>query len=170
MSDDLARELLVKQFRQLSKDGYSLGLINDNIYNWRLVLEGPPGSFYEGGYFPCKLEFPKEFPNLPPVMTFLTPDMWHPNIYADGKVCISILHKPEHDAMNEQELLSEKWRPILGIEAIIVSVQSMLSEPNINSPANIDASVQYKNDPVQFKRKVKNLVRKSVEQLMNGEI
>eukprot|EP00461_Guttulinopsis_vulgaris_P002831 UN02832 len=138
-SEEFGKELLVKQFRQLSKDGYSVGLINDNIYQWRIVIEGPEGSLYEGGVFVCSLVFPKEFPTLPPVMTFLTPGFWHPNVYPDGKVCISILHKPEFDAMNEQELLSEKWRPVIGIEAIIVSVQSMLSDPNTSSPANIDA-------------------------------
>ena len=34
-----------------------------------------------GGYFPCALSFPKEYPNKPPVMRFLTPGFWHPNVY-----------------------------------------------------------------------------------------
>ncbi len=37
----------------------------------------------------------------------------------------------------------ERWRPILGVEQIIVSVISMLSDPNDDSPANIDAAVSY---------------------------
>jgi ubiquitin-conjugating enzyme E2 G1 len=36
-------------------------------------------------------------------------------VYPDGKVCISILHPPEADPMNPQELLSEKWRPIISV-------------------------------------------------------
>ena len=67
--------------------------------------------------------------------------MWHPNIYADGKVCISILHAPGEDNMNAQEKPEERWRPILGVEAILISVISMLNDPNIDSPANIDASI-----------------------------
>jgi ubiquitin-conjugating enzyme E2 G1 len=73
-------------------------------------------------------------------MTFRTP-IWHPNVYDDGKVCISILHPPGEDRFNENEKASERWRPILGVEQIIVSVISMLSDPNDESPANIDAAV-----------------------------
>ena len=67
--------------------------------------------------------------------------MWHPNIHSDGKVCISILHPPGVDALNAQETAEERWRPILGVEAILISVISMLNDPNIDSPANLDASV-----------------------------
>lgn len=48
----------------------------------------------------CSLVFPEDYPNNPPVMQFRT-EMWHPNIYPDGKVCISILHPPGTDAFNE---------------------------------------------------------------------
>jgi hypothetical protein len=58
----------------------------------------------------------QEFPNKPPVMTFLTKGFWHPNVYKDGKVCISILHEAKADEFNTQEKMSEKWRPILGVE------------------------------------------------------
>jgi ubiquitin-conjugating enzyme E2 G1 len=44
-------------------DGFSVGLANDNdIYEWTCMMEGPPGTDYEGGYFPCTLSFPKEYP------------------------------------------------------------------------------------------------------------
>lgn len=66
--------------------------------------------------------------------------MWHPNIYEDGKVCISILHAPGDDAMSG-ETAAERWRPILGVEAVLMSVVSMLNDPNIDSPANLDASI-----------------------------
>ena len=63
-------------------------------------------------------------------------------VYEDGRVCISILHPPGEDRYNEQESADERWRPILGVESIIVSVISMLSDPNDESPANIDAAVR----------------------------
>ena len=69
--------------------------------------------------------------------------MWHPNIYENGDVCISILHRMD-DGMYEHEG-NERWRPILGIESIILSVISMLNDPNIDSAANIDASVQWRD-------------------------
>lgn len=55
-------------------------------------------------------------------------------------MCISILHEPGTDAMNDQETAEERWRPILGVEAVLMSVISMLNDPNISSPANLDAS------------------------------
>ena len=62
-------------------------------------------------------------------------------VEADGKVCISILHAPGIDAFNEYESADERWRPIIGIEQVLVSVMAMLGDPNIASPANVDAAV-----------------------------
>lgn len=64
-----------------------------------------------------------------------------------------------------QETAEERWRPILGVEGIIVSVISMLSDPNDESPANIDAAVMWRNDRDSFKRKSRLLVRKSQDAL-----
>ncbi len=97
-------------------------------------------------------------------MRFLT-EMWHPNIYLDGRVCISILHSPGNDPFNEQEKPEERWRPVLGVEQILISVISMLNEPNAESPANIDAGVQYRKSPEEYKKKVRALVIKSMDEL-----
>lgn len=153
---NFGKMLLAKQLKELEKhsEGFSVGLLDDdNLYEWQIIVEGPPNTLYEGGYFQAKLEFPPEFPNKPPVMTFTTPGFWHPNVYEDGKVCISILHEAKEDPLNPQESIDEKWRPILSVEAILISVMSMLSEPNFESPANIDAAVQWKKDPEGYKKK-----------------
>ena len=100
---------------------------------------------------------------MPPTMTFVS-DMWHPNVYEDGRVCISILHPPGTDELNSQETADERWRPILGVEQILVSVISMLSDPNDQSPANLDAAVMWRNDRPAFKKKVRQVVRKSQEE------
>eukprot|EP00286_Rhodomonas_abbreviata_P000679 CAMPEP_0181290298 /NCGR_PEP_ID=MMETSP1101-20121128/1340_1 /TAXON_ID=46948 /ORGANISM="Rhodomonas abbreviata, Strain Caron Lab Isolate" /LENGTH=167 /DNA_ID=CAMNT_0023394575 /DNA_START=61 /DNA_END=564 /DNA_ORIENTATION=+ len=159
-------ELLRRQLMELSKnppDGVSVGLGDDeNIFNWELMIIGPDNTLYEGGFFNAKLEFPSDFPNAPPVMTFTT-KIWHPNVYEDGKVCISILHPPGEDQFNEHESATERWRPILGVESIIVSVISMLSDPNDESPANIDAAVMWRNDKAAFKKRVREVVRRSQE-------
>lgn len=163
---NIARELLKKQFLELSRDapsGCSVGLDDDgNFFSWRVCFEGPPDTFYEGGIFAASLKFPSDFPNNPPEMIF-EQDMWHPNVFPDGRVCISILHPPGHDVFNEQEKAEERWRPILGVEAILLSVISMLGEPNIESPANVDAANMYKNNLQEYKKKVRAIARKSVE-------
>ena len=76
-----------------------------------------PRTASEGGFFKAELKFPDDFPNNPPKMKFLT-KMYHPNIYPDGTVCISILHAPGVDAMNTLESADERWRPILGVEQV----------------------------------------------------
>lgn len=164
MSSEYGKELLRRQLAELAKnpiDLVSVGLADDaNLYDWEILIMGPDGTLYEGGFFKARLVFPVDFPNMPPTMTFSC-DMWHPNVYKDGKVCISILHPPGEDAMNSQESADERWRPILGVEQILISVISMLSDPNDESPANLDAAVQWRNDRQAFKKKVRQIVRKS---------
>ncbi|KAL3767600.1 hypothetical protein ACHAWO_003279 [Cyclotella atomus] len=164
---DYGAELLKRQLNELAKnpiDLVSVGLTDDsNIYDWEILIMGPDGTLYEGGFFKARLVFPPDFPNMPPTMTFLSP-MWHPNVYEDGKVCISILHPPGEDAMNAQESAEERWRPILGVEAILMSVISMLNDPNDESPANIDAAKQWRGDREAFKKRVRQCVRKSQEE------
>ena len=137
---------------------------------------GPPDTPYEGGFFQAEMTFPKDYPNHPPTLQF-TSEFWHPNVYADGKVCISILHAPGDDAWG-YESAAERWLPIHTVEssaparplrrplakrllpqllhvsrasspgrvlvagAVLVSVISMISSPNDESPANIDAAVR----------------------------
>ena len=55
--DETGKHLLMKQYRELSKE-YSIGLVNDNIYEWRIMIEGPEDTLYSGGYFPAILTFP----------------------------------------------------------------------------------------------------------------
>ena len=85
-------------------------------------------------------------------MKFVTP-MWHPNIYDDGNVCISILHS-DKDPMYDFEG-DARWRPILGVEAILLSVISMLNDPNIESPANVDASKEWRDERNKYNAKVR---------------
>jgi len=168
-SKDYGAILLRNQLKELTKnpvDGFSVGLVDDSdVFEWQVMIEGTPNTPYEGGLFPATLKFPKEYPNKPPVMKFTTPNFWHPNVYPDGRVCISILHEAKEDVFNEMESLSEKWRPILSVEAIILSVISLLSDPNLESPANVDASVQFSRDPQGYKKKVRELVRRSLESI-----
>ncbi|EPY87276.1 ubiquitin-conjugating enzyme Cdc34-like protein [Camelus ferus] len=90
----------------------------------------------------ARLKFPIDYPYSPPAFRFLT-KMWHPNIYETGDVCISILHPPVDDPQSG-ELPSERWNPTQNVRTILLSVISLLNEPNTFSPANVDASVMYR--------------------------
>lgn len=77
-------------------------------------------------------------------------------------VCISILHEPGDDKWG-YEKASERWLPVHTVETIIISVISMLAEPNDESPANVDAAKQWREAYPEFKRRVARCVRKSQE-------
>jgi len=155
--------LLGKQLANLKKcpvDGFSAGLVDEsNIYKWQITIIGPIDSYYEGGFFTAHLTFPEDYPQRPPKLKFVS-DMWHPNVHKNGDVCISILHEPGADKYG-YEKPEERWLPIHTVETIMVSVISMLSDPNDESPANVDAAKQFREDKKQFKRNCLRCVRKS---------
>ncbi|CAF0877335.1 unnamed protein product [Rotaria sp. Silwood1] len=164
---DASALLLLKQLRELNRhpvEGISAGLIDEsNPYAWNVILVGPSDTFYEGGFFKARLDFPKEYPIKPPKMKFIS-EIWHPNIEKNGDVCISILHEPGVDQFG-YENPSERWSPVQSVETILLSVLSMLSDPNCDSAANIDASVMWRDDRAAFKKKVSECVRKTLEDL-----
>lgn len=93
-------------------------------------------------------------------MKFITP-IFHPNIYSDGRVCISILHPPGHDP-NQYELQEERWSPVQSIEKILLSVISMISDPNADSAANIDAAKMFRDDKESFIKEAKMCSKQSL--------
>jgi ubiquitin-conjugating enzyme E2 G1 len=170
--ESIAVRRLQQEFREINDSddtNFSVGLNRDNWFDWNVSFSGPPDTLYEGGYFVANLLFPSDYPNSPPEMIFRT-EMWHPNskryaVFPDGHVCISILHAPGVDEFNSLESAEERWRPILGVEAILISVISMLNDPNLDSPANVDAGIQLKRDREGFNRRVRRLTEKSLDSL-----
>lgn len=120
-------------------------------------------QFSDGGFFKAKLTFSSDYPYVPPKMQFIS-EMWHPNIYKDGTVCISILHPPGNDP-NQYEKAEERWTPVHTVESILVSVVSMLASPNDESAANLDAAKDWREEPKVFKKKVRDTIRRAQEDL-----
>lgn len=85
-------------------------------------------------------------------------------VYENGNVCISILHAPGADAYG-YESAAERWSPVQTPETILLSVISMLSSPNDESPANIEAAKLWRNDPVEFRKRVRRCVRDSLDEV-----
>ncbi|KAK1157443.1 ubiquitin-conjugating enzyme E2 G1 isoform X1 [Acipenser oxyrinchus oxyrinchus] len=157
MTEPQSALLLRRQLAELNKnpvEGFSAGLIDDNdLYRWEVLIIGPPDTLYEGGVFKAHLTFPKDYPLRPPKMKFIT-EIWHPNVDKNGDVCISILHEPGEDKYG-YEKPEERWLPIHTVETIMISVISMLADPNGDSPANVDAAKEWREDRNgEFKRKL----------------
>uniref|UniRef100_B2RYD0 Ubiquitin-conjugating enzyme E2G 2 n=1 Tax=Rattus norvegicus TaxID=10116 RepID=B2RYD0_RAT len=142
-------------------EGIVAGPMNEeNFFEWEALIMGPEDTCFEFGVFPAILSFPLDYPLSPPKMRF-TCEMFHPNIYPDGRVCISILHAPGDDPMG-YESSAERWSPVQSVEKILLSVVSMLAEPNDESGANVDASKMWRDDREQFYKIAKQIVQKSL--------
>jgi ubiquitin-conjugating enzyme E2 R len=108
-------------------------------------------SPYHGGYFRAQMIFPFDYPYSPPKFRF-TPAIYHPNIYKDGLICISILHQAGDSTTGEPD--GETWSPAQSVETVLISIVSLLSDPNINSPANVDAAVAWRKDKEAYNKRV----------------
>ncbi len=123
----------------------------------------PDDTPWEGGTFKLTLVFTEDYPNKPPTVKFVT-KMFHPNskllavvrypshlvvdvVYASGQICLDILQN--------------QWSPIYDIAAILTSIQSLLTDPNPNSPANVEAAKLYQENRREYDRKVMEYVEGS---------
>ncbi|XP_045550302.1 ubiquitin-conjugating enzyme E2 R1 isoform X1 [Salmo salar] len=165
-SSQKALMLEMKSLQEEPVEGFKITLVDEaDLYNWEVAIFGPPNTHYEGGYFKARIKFPIDYPYSPPAFRFLT-KMWHPNIYENGDVCISILHPPVDDPQSG-ELPSERWNPTQNVrympsQTILLSVISLLNEPNTSSPANVDASVMYRKWRDSKDREYAEIIRKQV--------
>jgi len=134
----------MRDFKRMQNDppeGVNGAPCDNDIMKWHAVIFGPEDTAWEDGTFKLTLDFTEEYPNKAPTVKFLT-KMFHPNIYADGSICLDILQN--------------QWSPIYDISAILTSIQSLLCDPNPNSPANSEAARLYqvltRRDPPQRAR------------------
>ncbi|XP_022343054.1 ubiquitin-conjugating enzyme E2 C-like [Crassostrea virginica] len=102
----------------------------DNLFKWIATLTGPQGTVYEGLTYKLTLEFPSGYPYQAPTVKFDSP-CYHPNVDQSGNICLDIL--------------KEKWSALYDVRTILLSIQSLLGEPNNDSPLNGDAAALWPN-------------------------
>lgn len=90
----------------------------------------------------------KPQPNKPPQVKFVS-KMFHPNVYANGELCLDILQN--------------RWSPTYDVAAILTSIQSLFNDPNPNSPANAEAANLYRENRKEYVRRVRETVEESWE-------
>ncbi|KAL8943323.1 MAG: hypothetical protein Q9211_001018 [Gyalolechia sp. 1 TL-2023] len=164
MASSAASRRLTREYEILTKSGLKEitggPASEDDMFLWEVLIQGPKDTPFEDGLFPAELKFPKDYPLSPPTMKFLC-DMWHPNVYPSGLVCISILHAPGEDP-NHYEQASERWSPIQSVEKILISVMSMLAEPNDESPANVEAAKMWRERRKEYEERIRRSVREGL--------
>ncbi len=132
------------------------------------VIIGPADTPFEDGTFRLVMHFEEQYPNKPPSVKFIS-QMFHPNVYATGELCLDILQN--------------RWSPTYDVAAVLTSIQrcggrraaancptltghrnhSLLNDPNTGSPANVEASNLYKDNRKEYTKRVRETVEKSWE-------
>ena len=109
------------------------------------MIRGPQDSPYEGGVFELELFLPEEYPMAAPKVRFLT-KIYHPNIDTLGRICLDIL--------------KEQWSPALTISKVLLSICSLLTDPNPDDPLVPEIAQIYKTDPNRYAELAKEWTRK----------
>jgi ubiquitin-conjugating enzyme E2 G1 len=162
-----SRALLLREFTSLKKNPRSTlfsvyELVDESPFEWVVFVLGPPDTCFEGGVFRATMRFPDTYPMQPPSLQF-TSTIHHPNIFRDGKVCISTLQAPPPAA--DVRTCDVYWRPVLGAEQALLSVVSLIGDPNCDDPANPTAANEWREDRGAFSQKVRTLCARSRENL-----
>ena len=118
----------------------------NNFLMWEAVIFGAEDTIWQGACLKLLLEFNEEYPNKPPQVRFVTP-IFHPNVYADGRICLDIL--------------TNNWTPIYDTYSVLASIQLLLSNPNPDSPANSEAAKLYTENKTEYAKRVKDVVEGS---------
>jgi len=119
---------------------------DDSLKDWTASFVGPDDTPFEGGFFTLKIHTPDAYPFKPPKVSFIT-KIFHPNIYTNGQICLDIL-------------TVSKWSPVYSLGAVIQSIQTLLNDPNPESPANSEAGHMYIHNRKEYESQVKAAVKK----------
>ena len=118
-------------------------LTTDDLSTWKAMIDGPIGTPFEKGKFTLEIKFNDSYPIKPPSVKFLD-KIFHPNVYLDGKICVDILQGA--------------WRPVQNVSTILVSIRSLLIDPNPNSPANREAASLFLQNREEYNNRIINSI------------
>ncbi|WVQ65878.1 uncharacterized protein L199_004056 [Kwoniella botswanensis] len=144
----MATKRIKKEIADLSKE--NLGAISlqpneSNIFNWKAILPGPTNSPYEGGVFEVDIKVPEDYPFSPPHLHFVT-KVYHCNIASTGAICL--------------DLLKHAWSPALSLYKVILSLSSLLTDPNPADPLVPAIAQEYKRDRKKHDATAREWVKK----------
>ena len=140
----MAIKRLQKEMDEMIKDppAYcSAGLVENDLFHWKATIVGPDGTPYHGGIFNLSIHFSPEYPFKSPKINFQT-KIYHPNINAAGQICLDIL--------------KDQWSPALTISKVLLSICSLLNDPNPDDPLVSEIANEYKKNKNLFLENAKS--------------
>ncbi|TVU35687.1 hypothetical protein EJB05_17588 [Eragrostis curvula] len=139
--EGIDRGVLMRALRLLEQKGKAAifkgtsaddeGPVGEDMFHWQATIMGPSDSPYSGGVFLVTIHFPPDYPFKPPKVAFRT-KVFHPNINSNGSICLDIL--------------KDQWSPALTISKVLLSICSLLTDPNPDDPLVPEIAHMYKTD------------------------
>uniref|UniRef100_A0A673I2F8 E2 ubiquitin-conjugating enzyme n=1 Tax=Sinocyclocheilus rhinocerous TaxID=307959 RepID=A0A673I2F8_9TELE len=127
----LERRIELQDLQRDPPSQCSAGPLGEDLFHWQATIMGPSDSPYQGGVFFLTIHFPTDYPFKPPKVAFTT-KIYHPNINSNGSICLDILRS--------------QWSPALTVSKVLLSICSLLCDPNPDDPLVPDIAHIYKSD------------------------
>lgn len=118
-----------------------------NMLKGYAMIIGPEDTLYQHGFYFFEFSFPENYPQQPPKVKFVTNDgntRFHPNLYRNGKVCLSILNTWK----------GEGWTSCQTIKSVLLTIVSILDEkPLLHEPGILETNIDFEkyNKIIQYK-------------------
>jgi ubiquitin-conjugating enzyme E2 D/E len=144
----MALKRIQKELLDLQKDppaNCSAGPVENDQFHWQATIVGPDDSPYSGGVFFLNIHFPTDYPFRPPKVNFTT-KIYHPNINANGSICLDIL--------------KDQWSPALTISKVLLSISSLLTDANPDDPLVPEIAQLYKTNKAKFEATAREWTKK----------
>ncbi|KAL2455332.1 Ubiquitin-conjugating enzyme E2 28 [Forsythia ovata] len=144
----MASKRIQKELKDLQKDppaSCSAGPVGEDMFHWQATIMGPSDSPFAGGVFLVTIHFPPDYPFKPPKVSFKT-KVFHPNINSNGSICLDIL--------------KEQWSPALTISKVLLSICSLLTDPNPDDPLVPEIAHMYKTDRAKYETTARSWTQK----------
>jgi len=133
----MALKRISKELQEINKEpvlNCTTGPVDESdLFRWQATIIGPDATPYEGGVFCLDIQFPVDYPFSPPKVKFVT-KVYHCNISGTGGICLDIL--------------KDKWSPALTITKVLLSICSLLADPNPDDPLVPDIADLFRTDRV----------------------
>ncbi|KAI9164271.1 Ubiquitin-conjugating enzyme E2 4 [Blastocladiella emersonii ATCC 22665] len=145
---NMALKRITKELQDLGRDppsSCSAGPTGDDMFTWQATIMGPADSSFAGGVFFLQIHFPTDYPFKPPKVNFTT-RIYHPNINSNGSICLDILR--------------DQWSPALTVSKVLLSICSLLTDPNPDDPLVPEIAHLFKTDRARYEATAREWTRK----------
>ena len=144
----MALRRIEKELEELKQDppsNCSAGIMDNDKFSWVATIMGPSETPYSGGIFKLSISFPSSYPFKPPKVKFIT-KIYHPNINSYGNICLDVLNT--------------QWSPALTVSKLLLSISSLLSDPNPDDPLEPTIAGIYKTNIEKYNKLARNCTLK----------